>query len=430
MSSNSSVLTALNAAIAANPGDAALRMHVASMLLEEGQAEAALSHYSAVLALDPVNLDALRGAATAAERAQQPARASAYRTLASSLGGTVTAPPAPPTPPAEVVLRTVPPPAPTSVPGTPPRLRVIQGGVEAPGDSTPDDSDLLERPEITLADVGGLEQVKRRIDMAFLAPLRNPEMRKLYGKKLKGGLLMYGPPGCGKTYLARAVAGEVRARFMNVGLSDVLDMYIGESERKLHELFETARRNAPTVIFFDEIDALGQKRQQQKNTGTRNVVNQLLNEMDSVESDNEGVFILGATNHPWDVDAALRRSGRFDRVVLVLPPDLPAREAILKAQIAERPTAEVDVAALAKATAHFSGADLAHLCESAAELALEDALKSGQAKPISGAHFKQALKELRPTTRAWFELAKNYAMFANEGGMYDDLLTYIKEHKF
>jgi SpoVK/Ycf46/Vps4 family AAA+-type ATPase len=152
--------------------------------------------------------------------------------------------------------------------------------------------------------------------------------------------------------------------------------------------------------------------------------------MDSVESDNEGVFILGATNHPWDVDAALRRSGRFDRVVLVLPPDLPAREAILKAQIAERPTAEVDVAALAKATAHFSGADLAHLCESAAELALEDALKSGQAKPISGAHFKQALKELRPTTRAWFELAKNYAMFANEGGMYDDLLTYIKEHKF
>ena len=199
-----------------------------------------------------------------------------------------------------------------------------------------------------------------------------------------------------------------------MGLSDVLDMYIGESERKLHELFETARRNAPTVIFFDEIDALGQKRQQQKNTGTRNVVNQLLNEMDSVESDNEGVFILGATNHPWDVDAALRRSGRFDRVVLVLPPDLP----------------DVDVAALAKATAHFSGADLAHLCESAAELALEDALKSGQAKPISGAHFKQALKELRPTTRAWFELAKNYAMFANEGGMYDDLLTYIKEHKF
>jgi len=266
--------------------------------------------------------------------------------------------------------------------------------------------------------------------MAFLAPLRNPEVRKMYGKKLKGGLLMYGPPGCGKTFLARAVAGEVRARFMNVGLSDVLDMYLGESERRLHELFETARRNAPTVIFFDEIDALGQKRSQQRNAGTRNVVNQLLTEMDSVDADNEGVFVLGATNHPWDVDAALRRSGRFDRVVLVLPPDVPAREAILASHLAGRPTTGVDVKELAKATAHFSGADLAHLCESATELAMEEALRSGNAKPIAGAHFKAALKELRPTTRAWFETAKNYAMFANEGGMYDDLLAYIKEHRF
>jgi AAA+ superfamily predicted ATPase len=429
LSSISSVLAALNAAIAANPADADLRLHVAGLLLEDGQAEAALQHYSAVLATDPVNLVALRGAAAAADGAKHTARALAYRTLVASLTGSEAATPKAAT--ADVVLRAVPPEAPISVaPGTPPRLRVIQGGAEAAGDDGPDDSDLLERPDITLADVGGLEQVKRRIEMAFLAPLRNPEMRKLYGKKLKGGLLMYGPPGCGKTYLARAVAGEVRARFMNVGLSDVLDMYIGESERKLHELFETARRNAPTVIFFDEIDAIGQKRQQQKNTGTRNVVNQLLNEMDSVESDNEGVFILGATNHPWDVDAALRRSGRFDRVVLVLPPDQPAREAILAAQIAGRPTVDVDVKALAKATVNFSGADLAHLCESATELALEEALKSGQAKPISGAHFNRALKEVRPTTRAWFELAKNYAMFANEGGMYDDLLAYIKEQKF
>ena len=428
MSSIGSVLTALNAAIAANPSDAALRLHAADLLLGDGQAEAALQHYGAVIALDPVNVDALRGAADAAQRTGQAARANAYRVLLGSLTGATTT--AASTAPSPVPLRDSPPPPPVPIAGGPPKLRVIQGGAEESGAEPADDSDLLERPQITLADVGGLEQVKRRIDMAFLAPLRNPEMRKLYGKKLKGGLLMYGPPGCGKTYLARAVAGEVRARFMNVGLSDVLDMYIGESERKLHELFQTARRNAPTVIFFDEIDALGQKRQQQKNTGTRNVVNQLLNEMDSVESDNEGVFILGATNHPWDVDAALRRSGRFDRVVLVLPPDQPARQAILAAHIADRPTNDVDVAAIAKATSHFSGADLAHLCESATELALEEALKSGKALPISGAHFRQALKEIRPTTRAWFELAKNYAMFANEGGMYDDLLAYIKEHRF
>jgi SpoVK/Ycf46/Vps4 family AAA+-type ATPase len=217
---------------------------------------------------------------------------------------------------------------------------------------------------------------------------------------------------------------------MSVGLSDVLDMYMGESERKLHELFETARRNAPTVLFFDEIDALGQKRAHQKQSAGRNIVNQLLNEMDSVDSDNEGVFILGATNHPWDVDAALRRAGRFDRVILVLPPDQPAREAILTKHMEGRPAIDFEAATLARQTAHFSGADLAHLCESATELAMEAALNSGTAKPIAMTDFKKALKDVRPSTRAWFDLAKNYAMFANEGGMYDDLLAYIKENKF
>jgi SpoVK/Ycf46/Vps4 family AAA+-type ATPase len=250
----------------------------------------------------------------------------------------------------------------------------------------------------------------------------------MYAKKLRGGLLMYGPPGCGKTYIARALAGELKASFMSIGLSDVLDMYIGESERKLHEIFQTARRNAPTVLFFDEIDALGQKRAQRQSAG-RTIVNQLLNEMDSVENDNEGVFILGATNHPWDVDAALRRPGRFDRVVLVLPPDQPAREAILGKHLQDRPAVDIDTATLAKQTPQFSGADLAHLCESATELAMEEALRSGTARPITMADFKRALKDVKPSTRPWFDLAKNYAMFANEGGMYDELLAFIKEHK-
>src|SRR5437764_1245622 len=113
------------------------------------------------------------------------------------------------------------------------------------------------------------------------------------------------------------------------GLADVLSMWLGESERHLHELFETARRNAPCVLFFDEIDAIGQRRAQRRHSAGRNVVNQLLAEMDGVDRDNDGVFVLGATNHPWDVDAALLRPGRFDRMALVLPPDRPARAAIL-----------------------------------------------------------------------------------------------------
>jgi AAA+ superfamily predicted ATPase len=422
MSALDSVISALGAAVTANPKDPALRLHLASVLVDAGQPAAALDHYAAVLALDPVNLAALKGAATAAEKSNDATRAAAYRKLHASLAGeTQTVPVA--------VPPTIASPSPASV--QPPRLRVIQGGVSSASNEEPEeeapDEDLV--PSVTLADVGGLTEVKRRLDMAFLAPMRNPEVRKLYAKKLKGGLLMYGPPGCGKTYIARALAGELRAKFMSVELSDVLDMYLGESERKLHELFENARRNSPTVLFFDEIDALGQKRAHQRQSAGRNVVNQLLSEMDGVGHGNEGVFILGATNHPWDVDAALRRSGRFDRVLLVLPPDLAAREAILSKHLSDKPVADVDVAAIAKQTVHFSGADLAHLCESATELAMEDALKSGTARPITMPDFKKALKDVRPTTRQWFDLAKNYAMFANEGGVYDDLLAYIKEHK-
>jgi len=421
MSALDSVISALGAAVTASPKDPALRLHLASVLVDAGQPAVALEHYAAVLTLDPVNLAALKGAATAAEKSNDPARAAAYRRLHASLAGETQTVPV-------VVPPTV---APTpAAPAQPPRLRVIQGGVPS-GDAEPEMDEVEEDrvPDVTLADVGGLVEVKRRLDMAFLAPMRNPEVRKLYAKKLKGGLLMYGPPGCGKTYIARALAGELRAKFMSIELSDVLDMYLGESERKLHELFENARRSAPAVLFFDEIDALGQKRAQQRQSAGRNVVNQLLSEMDGVGHSNEGVFILGATNHPWDVDAALRRSGRFDRVLLVLPPDQPAREAILSKHLADKPVADVDVPAIAKQTAHFSGADLAHLCESATELAMEDALKSGTARPIAMADFKKALKDVRPTTRQWFDLAKNYAMFANEGGVYDDLLAYIKEHK-
>jgi SpoVK/Ycf46/Vps4 family AAA+-type ATPase len=421
MSSLNGVITALKAAAETSPHDLSLRLHLAAVLTQDGQAQAALEQYAAVLAQDPANLEALKGAADAAERTSDGVRAAAYRKLHSALSGV----PAP-------VHQAVPV-APVSVtPSSQPRLRVIQGGVRNADEEEQQDSQSDPDsgvPPITLADVGGLEQVKRRLDMAFLAPLRNPEIRRMYGKKLRGGLLMYGPPGCGKTYIARALAGEVKAGFTSVGLSDVLDMYLGESERKLHELFETARRNAPTVLFFDEIDALGQKRAHLKQSAGRNVVNQLLTEMDSVNADNEGIFILAATTHPWDVDAALRRAGRFDRVVLVLPPDMPAREVIVTKHMAGRPTADINIAAIAKQTAHFSGADLAHLCESATELAMEDALRSGTARPVTMADFKKALKDVHPSTRAWFDLARNYAMFANEGGMYDDLLAYIKEHK-
>lgn len=274
-----------------------------------------------------------------------------------------------------------------------------------------------------------MQEIKDRLEAAFLAPMRNPELGRLYGKSLRGGLLMYGPPGCGKTFIARAVAGELGASFMSVSINDVLDMWMGNSERNMHEVFETARRQAPCVLFLDEVDALGAKRSRMHHGGMRNTVNQLLTELDGVDGANEGVFVLAATNVPWDVDIALRRPGRLDRTLLVLPPDAPAREAILRYHLRDRPIESVDLGKLVKVTEDLSGADLAHLCESASERALLDSTRTGTVRMINMKDLLAAAKEVRPSTDPWFASARNVAMFANEGGMYDELLAYLKRKR-
>jgi SpoVK/Ycf46/Vps4 family AAA+-type ATPase len=281
--------------------------------------------------------------------------------------------------------------------------------------------------EVRLGDVGGLENVKSRLQNAFLAPARNPELSAYYGKSLNGGLLLYGPPGCGKTYTARALAGELGANFHAIGLNDILDAWLGESERKLHEAFAAARRDRPSLLFLDEVDALGRKRGMIQGAG-RTIVNQLLTELDGVEADNEGIYTLAATNHPWDVDTALRRPGRFDRMVFVAPPDASARAQIMRLHLRDRPTAVLDLSAVAVPLQGFSGADLAYLCESAVELAMQEALSTGERRPITQAHLERAAADIKPSTRAWFDIAQNVAHFAGEGGEYDELLAYLRVH--
>ncbi len=435
-------IRAARSAVEAHPEDLPARLRLAVVLLESGDPGAALEQFALALTRDPANLEALKGAADAAAAAGDPARADGYRRVLNALRQVTDSPARPVTLPggtARVGRATGVPadsPAGHDEPTEPddpgeagvgflrrPRLRVVHRG-------GPAEEWRVEKSALTLADVGGMEAVKRRLNTAFLAPLRNPDLRRMYGKSLRGGLLLYGPPGCGKTFIARATAGELGAQFMAVGLSDVLDMWLGESERKLHEIFETSRRSAPCVLFFDELDALGQKRSHLKHHGGRTVVNQLLAELDGIHSEeNEGVFVLGATNHPWDVDAALMRPGRFDRKILVLPSDEPAREAILKYHLRDRPIEGLDVGWIAARTTDFSGADLAHLCESAAEIALEASAASAVVRPITLVDFQHALKDVRPSTRSWFETARNYALFANEGGAYDDLLAYMQTHK-
>jgi SpoVK/Ycf46/Vps4 family AAA+-type ATPase len=299
-------------------------------------------------------------------------------------------------------------------------LRVVASGGEA----------LVEEdaPKITFADVGGMEDVKAILERSFLLPLKKPELFQKFNKRVGGGLVLYGPPGCGKTFLARAIAGEIGARFVNVGLADVLDMWFGESEKRLHELFENARRTAPTVIFFDEVDALGQRRAQLKGAAGRTLVNQLLSELDGFGGKNEGVFVLGATNHPWDLDPALRRPGRFDRLLFVPPPNAEARRVILRLKLGDKPGGDtVELTGIAKTSEGFSGADLEAIVERATEMAIEASLKNDRETPIDKSMLERALKEARPSTRPWFETARNYAIYANEGGVYDELLAHLKK---
>ncbi len=284
-----------------------------------------------------------------------------------------------------------------------------------------------ERPKVTFDHVGGMTAVKEQIRMKIIYPITNASMFAAYGKKIGGGILMYGPPGCGKTHLARATAGEIKASFISVGIADVLDMWIGSSERNLHELFEHARRIKPCVIFFDEVDALAASRADMRTSSTRQIINQFLLELDGVEDNNEGVLILGATNAPWHLDSAFRRPGRFDRIIFVPPPDAPARAEIFRIVLKDKPVGpNIDFQALGKKTEKFSGADIQNVVDITIEKKLEEAMKTGLPKPITTADLDQAIKKVRPSTLEWIATAKNYAMYSNQGGVYDDVLAYLK----
>ncbi|WP_329025625.1 ATP-binding protein [Streptomyces sp. NBC_01423] len=423
MSDQSPLIQSLRTAVAAAPTDVPLRLHLAELLLDADRADEAVTE-----------------AAVALQHAPGDARARELMLRAMGAPPVSASAPEPPPPPAS--------PPPDQQPRThtgfdwkaaaeqvgdavPPRFAETPARADGQDDPAGAEAWDVEDPgTVRLSDVGGMQDVKDRMEAAFLAPLRNPELRKLYGKSLRGGLLLYGPPGCGKTFIARAVAGELGAAFLSVSVNDVLDMWIGNSERNMHEVFESARRQAPCVVFLDELDALGAKRSRTAHSGMRNVVNQLLSELDGIDSAaNEGVFVLAATNVPWDVDNALRRPGRLDRTILVLPPDAPAREAILRYHLRDRPIENVDVGKLVRATDGLSGADLAHLCEVAAERALLDSVRTGTVRMINSKDLLAAAKETVPSAEPWFASARNVAMFANEGGAYDDLVAYLKKRR-
>ncbi|MBE7173231.1 MAG: ATP-binding protein [Williamsia sp.] len=302
-------------------------------------------------------------------------------------------------------------------------------GIKTAGPEEDFDSPFIQRADINFEDVGGMSAIKKEIELKIIRPLQHPELYKAYGKKTGGGILLYGPPGCGKTYIACATAGQVRARFISVGLNDILDMWIGNSEKNLHHIFELARQNTPCVLFFDEIDALGASRSDMKQSSGRHLINQFLQELDGLDGNNDGVLILGATNTPWHLDTAFRRPGRFDRIIFIPPPDAEAREAILRLKLRNKPVEPIDYKSIAAKTENYSGADLEALIDIAIEEKLEESFKDGVPKPLSTKDILNAVKRHKASTTEWFATAKNFALFANESGLYDDILQYMKIKK-
>merc|ERR1712176_318542 len=274
---------------------------------------------------------------------------------------------------------------------------------------------VVQVPNISWTDIGGLESVKRELQELVQYPVEHPEKFLKFGMTPSRGVLFYGPPGCGKTLLAKAVANECQANFISIKGPELLTMWFGESEANVREAFDKARGAAPCVLFFDELDSIAQMRGgggggDAGGAGDR-VMNQLLTEMDGMGA-KKSVFIIGATNRPDIIDTALMRPGRLDQLIYIPLPDFDARLGILKATLRKSPVAkDVDLNYLAQKTEKYSGADLTEICQRAAKLAIRESIqflmeriRAGEeddedypdpVPEITKAHFEEAVQNSR-----------------------------------
>ena len=283
---------------------------------------------------------------------------------------------------------------------------------------------LAEKPNIRFKDVAGLEGVKEQIKEAIVYPFKYPDEYKYFGVKGGGGILLYGPPGCGKTMLAAAAAGECDAVFINLKISDIKDKYVGESEKRVKEVFELARSYEKAIIFFDEIDALAGERSESKTGHERSLVNELLSQMDGLESkgSEKRYLVLAATNMPWDVDIALRRAGRFDTTIFIPHPDFEARKKILEIGLKDKPCS-VDIEKLAAMTDGFASAEIIDICDKAARIPLRERIKEEKPRrEITMIDFEKVLKGRKTVLSSWYPKAVKEVASTEEAEMFSVLI--------
>jgi len=446
------LLEGLEAAVAASPDNVPLRLHLGALLLQAGRHADALEQCAAVLLRVPQHRGALDLAASAT-MAVEPPRWSTDRIERGKPAPQPARPTAAGRRPLEAV-REQPRPqaegrrrepvreAARGGPGVAPAAGPLAAEERVPvDDADPEGSEELARGSqaatlleelglgiepagVTLADVGGLTSVKQWLASAGPVSQAERSPRRQLQRALRGGLLEYGPPGCGKTFMARAIAGELGVGFLPVDLAGLLEGHPGEGQRCLHEVLQATRLAAPCLLLLDQLDAVGDGPGTRHRAFTRGVVEQLVAELQAIRDEHQEVTVVAASESPWDVDPLLRE--HMGRRLLVLSPDREAREVIIWDAIGDYPVAELNVAALAGRTEGFSATDLIILTDSAVEIATERALTSGRDRPVSMSDFDRALIGMRPSPPAWLALARDFVLYAGHGGVYDDLLAYLR----
>ena len=283
---------------------------------------------------------------------------------------------------------------------------------------------LAKKPNTKFKDIAGLEKIKEKINLKVIEPLKNQKLFELFGKKFGGGIIMYGPPGCGKSFIAEATAGEANVAYFNVKVSDIKSKYVGETEQNISKLFKLARDNQPCIIFFDEFESLGQDRNSAIGHD-KSMISQLLTEINSLGNKDQKILLIAATNEPWSIDLALRREGRFGSTLFVPPPDFSSRKNILKIQLDNKPIEDIDFDLIAKATEFYSGADMVEICNKSIENVLSECLKNNQIRKIKTIDLLQAIKNKKELiTVKWFKKALDIIYATDNTDSFNEVIEY------